>query len=332
MKTKPVTSDEFRAVFQLKCEKQKHHTAIQVILNTTTGLEWPYIWSQIDQDHWNIFCLSSAFTDKDTSCQSNTRECTYVPQLCLSVCVCFHLSGCWKVCHITIEMRGANGGSCRHDTPAQNFLLLQEETEDSFSISSSLFFPPPLPWNVSLSSSFFPLSLSLYNCPWCLYFLSLSYIPATLQLLPKWPMTSQVSLHVLETKKTLTPKRAQLDMRMLLLFTPLRLHRATHGCRGRRSTPPQHDGAPLMMPSERVATHKPTQHLWSPAGPWSSSGSTQTRDLRRQRGGSQMKTFLSYYLLLTSHIAQYSLVISVLYEGKRQMRLFTKDNHPTREG
>lgn len=196
----------------------------------------------------------------------------------------------------------------------------------------SLFSSPPPLKCVTLFFFLPTLSLSLYNCPWCLYFLSLSYIPATLQLLPKWPMTSHVSLHVLETTKTLTPKRAQLNTRMLLLFTPLRLHRATHGCRGRRSTPPQHDGAPLMMPSERVGTHKPTQHLWSPAGPWSSSGSTRTRDLRRQRGGSQMKTFLSYYLLLTSHIAQYSLVIRVLYEGKRQMRLFTKDNHPTREG
>lgn len=115
-------------------------------------------------------------------------------------------------------------------------------------------------------------------------------------------------------------------------LTQLRLHRATHGCKGRRSTPPQHDEAPLMMPSEHVARHKPAQHLWSPAGLWSSSGSTRTRDLRRQRAGSQMKTFLSSYLLLTSHIAQYSLVISVLYGGKRQMHLFTKDNHPTREG
>lgn len=90
----------------------------------------------------------------------------YVPQLCLSVCVCFHLSGCWKVCHITIEMRGANGGSCRHDTPAQNFLLLQEETEESFSISSSLFFPPPPLKCVTLFFFLPTLSLSLYNCPW----------------------------------------------------------------------------------------------------------------------------------------------------------------------
>lgn len=43
-----------------------------------------------------------------------------------------------------MEMRGANGGRCRHDTPAQNSLLLQEETEEPFSISSSLFSLPLL--------------------------------------------------------------------------------------------------------------------------------------------------------------------------------------------
>lgn len=72
-------------------------------------------------------------------------------------------------------MRGVNGGSCRHDTPAQNSLLLQEGTEESFSLSSSLFFSfaPEMCHSLLLSCR------SLFNCRCCLYFLSLSCIPTT---------------------------------------------------------------------------------------------------------------------------------------------------------
>lgn len=66
----------------------------------------------------------------------------YLSSSALSLSVCLFLS-LWvlrAVCHVTVEMRGVNGGSCRHDTPAQNSLLLQEGTEESFSLSSSPFF------------------------------------------------------------------------------------------------------------------------------------------------------------------------------------------------
>ena len=59
---------------------------------------------------------------------------------CLPVCLFRSLWVLRAVCHVTVEMRGVNGGSCRHDTPAQNSLVLQEGTEESFSLLSPPFF------------------------------------------------------------------------------------------------------------------------------------------------------------------------------------------------
>lgn len=123
-----------------------------------------------------VLSLSSVIAARDTSCRSNSGVLVFPKaQNQLRLSFSFRLWMLSAVCHDTVEMRGVNGGSCRHDTPALNSLLLQEGTEESFSLSSSLLFLFP-PWNVSLSSSIFPLSLTAavaFN------FLSLSSVPAT---------------------------------------------------------------------------------------------------------------------------------------------------------
>lgn len=90
-----------------------------------------------------------------------------------------------------MEMRGVNGGSCRRDTPAQNSLLLQEETEEPFSDSSSLFFPLPR----AEMCHYLRLSppLSLWNA--LMPLLPLCFTPMTSTPPPnthtlKWPLTS----------------------------------------------------------------------------------------------------------------------------------------------
>lgn len=111
-----------------------------------------------------------------------------VPKLCVS------FSGCCKVRHITMEMRGANGGSCRHDTPAQNSLL-QEETEEPFSISSSLFSLPLLKCAtvVFLGSPY--LSFLFSFCPRLMLFVPVQ-TPTSSPLLPKWPLTCPKMSHL----------------------------------------------------------------------------------------------------------------------------------------
>lgn len=99
----------------------------------------------------------------------HTPASTNVPKLCVS------FSCCCKVRHITMETRGANGSSCRHDTPAQNSLLLHEETEEPFSISSS---PHP----------------SAEMCPHLMISVPVQTKTSSPHL-PKWPLTSPKMPH-----------------------------------------------------------------------------------------------------------------------------------------
>lgn len=130
--------------------------------------------------------------------------------VCL-LCVCLRVLK--AVCHVTVEMRGVNAGSFRHDTPALNSLLLQEGTEESFSHSSSLPFLLPS-WNMSLSSSTFLLSLYLPPLP----LLPTSFIHSCLQhthteaQTPKWPLTS---LHF-----TCLPTCSLKQWRQIVLLSP----------------------------------------------------------------------------------------------------------------
>lgn len=93
---------------------------------------------------------------------------------------------------------------------------------------------------------------------------------------------SRVFLHVPQNNDDPHAQTGAIALTNTSILTPLCLHIATHWCTGRSSTPTQHDGAPLLMPSGIVVRHKTVQHLWSPAGQRSSSGPTQTLDLRRK--------------------------------------------------
>lgn len=186
----------------------------------------------------------------------------------LSVCFCLWMLK--AVCHVTVEMRGVNGGSCRHDTPAQNSLLLQGGTEESFSLSSSLF-PPEMCHSLLLSSH------SFYSCRCCLHFLPLS------SLLLTWPLTFSgnpgFSPCALQQYR---PSCTIMHWAVSFFLTPLSLRRASHGCMRRSSTPPQRDVAPVRMLSGTVGEHKPAQHLWSPPDQRSSWGSPRTLVLKRK--------------------------------------------------
>lgn len=181
-----------------------------------------------------------------------------------------------------MEMRGANGGSCRHDTPAQNSLLLQDETEEPFSIPSSLFSLPLLKCATIFSLPSACLSFS--DCPRLMLSVPIQ-TPTSSPHVAKWPLASLKISHLLACPWN----NEEADTHTIL--TPLCLRTATLGCRWRRSTRPQHDGARLLMPSGRAERHKPARLLWSPSGPWSSQGSAQTNDLRGHTAGHQMNSF-----------------------------------------
>lgn len=122
--------------------------------------------------------------------------------------------------------------------------------------------------------------------------------PTSSPHLPKWPLASPKISHLLvcawnnEEADTHTHKHTQ------AVLTPLCLRTATHGCRWRRSTRPQRDGARLTRPSGRAERRRPARLLWSPSGPWRSQGSAQTHDLRGHRAGPQM----NYFQLSTSDV------------------------------
>lgn len=139
----------------------------------------------------------------------------------------------------------------------------KEQRSLSPSLPLSFFSSPP-----EMCHSLLLSSHSLYNCRCCLHFLSLSSVPTHRSAHTK--MTFDIFRNLkspcmrLKTMKTLMHKRAQLRTQThtnASSLTPLSLRRATHGCTGRRSTPPQHDGAPLLMPSGPVERHKPAQRL-----------------------------------------------------------------------
>lgn len=203
-------------------------------------------------DTWWQWWLLKVMINPPPHHYHHTPASTDVPKLWVS------FSCCCKVRHITMETRGANGSSCRHDTPAQNSLLLQEETEEPFSISSSPHPPAEMCPHLMISAP--------------------SQTPTSSPHLPKWPLTSP---------KMPYPPVCAWNSHIHIILTPLCLRTATLGCRWRRSTRPQRDGARPMMPSGRAERHKPARLLWSPSGPWSSPGSRQINDLRGQRAGRQ---------------------------------------------
>ena len=71
---------------------------------------------------------------------------------------------------------------------------------------------------------------------------------------------------------------------------------ASHGCTGRRSTPPLHEKVPPLMPNGHDVQRTPAQLPWSLLLQRSSSGPTQTLDLKRYRAKSQRN---SYYWWIT---------------------------------
>ena len=144
--------------------------------------------------------FSKSFWESSTHTHTHTGN-TDAAQLCL----CF--SGCCKVHHITMEMRGANGGSCRHDTPAQNsLLLLLEDTEEAFSILCSPFSLPLLKFATLFS--LIPsacVSLSLTATVWCSHFQYKHQPHPHTYLNDLWPrLKSHIFLYVPETMNKLT--------------------------------------------------------------------------------------------------------------------------------
>ena len=111
---------------------------------------------------------------------------------------------------------------------------------------------------------------------------------------------------------------AHLYTRVLFSFlTPPCLRRATHGCTGRRSTPPQRDGALPRTPGGRVARHKLARRPWSRAGWRSFSGPARTLDLRRETAGSKRKA------------SRPSCYVIWVFDAVACWRLFTKVNQPS---
>jgi len=124
-------------------------------------------------------------------------------------------------------------------------------------------------------SPFLPLcvfSSSPEMCHSSIFVLSLKPPPPPLSLLPlsfirSWnlhhthrgahtEMTFDISRNLKSSCMSLKTMKTNTS-----LLTLLCLHRATHGCTGRRSTPLQHDGAPPLMTGGLFVRHTLAQHL-----------------------------------------------------------------------